>query len=198
MSFPLVLLLILGLCYPLLGIVTGLCSLVDRWRNKRRSSPVFVPILGPVFLSLWIMLSGHRWYFVPLVWALDPGTLVLLIYTPKLVREWWQTCSYTEILRLHSEKDKQKAILTLHSTGHYCLKKTWRRKPFELGIRSLGEPGEFRETADGYTLTSFHGIQRKLTRSGGSGFLASELKPLAETRSDYSLDGWGFSSRKNR
>ncbi len=128
--------LVIGLLFPAISLLTGIGSFVVHWRHKRHSSPLFVPFVGPILLTLWLLLTKKPLWLVPVVWVLDIGTLAFLAIGPRLIADWWRVSSFTKILTLRGARDIQTAIITLHSTGHYVLFKS-------CGIASLGEPGVF-------------------------------------------------------
>ena len=184
------LLLIAGLIFPLISLLSGLGCLVYQWRHKKYSTPFFIPLIGPVLLTAWIILAHKPLWTIAIVWVADIGTLAFLAASPQLLRDWWHTCSFTRVLALNGSKENQRAILTFHSTGHYLLKKSRPRPPGQTGIVGLGEPGTFIQLDDRYELVSHVGLRRVLQKTDGRAYrVEKEELPKYELR-DYSLSGW--------
>jgi len=185
--FPL---LVCDLLFPALSLVTVIISGIHQKRTGKHVSPVIVPFVGPVFLTAWILLSSRSRWLVPAAWLTDIGTIYALILAPRLLSEWWSTSSFTRIMTLEGKHEKQEAVLSLHSKGHYLLRKEWKRGRDEQGIVSLGEPGTYSGERDRYELVSFHGIKRILRRSSRGSFKVEE-EPLEQpSMESYSLKDW--------
>lgn len=150
--------LVAGLLFPVLSLLTGIASLIDRWKREKHSSPVFIPVIGPALLTAWVVLSHYPFWLIPVVWVGDIGTMAFLIISPRLISEWWDTCSYTRILNLHGINENQSAQLSFHATGRYLLRKKWQRPPDEVGIVSLGELGSFTRAQDLLEMKADHGV----------------------------------------
>lgn len=183
-------LLVSGVIFPALSIVTGIASVWTSWRSNRHSSPVFIPLIGPILLSLWVFVEGHPLWTLLAVWGLDIGTLAFAAVLPRLLREYWNTSSFTRVLTLRGNSGIQNAIITLHSTGCYLLKKSWNRAEGEVGIVGLGEPGTFSADGDAFELTSHFGLKRKLVRTADSSYQVEEYWDGKPVSADYSLQGW--------
>jgi hypothetical protein len=184
--------LVTGLLFPLISLLTGIAALIDRWTRKKNSSPVFIPFIGPVLLTTWVVLSHYPWWVVPLVWMGDIGTVAFLILSPKLISEWWDTCSYTRVLSLHGSRDNQTAQLSFHSTGRYLLRKKCQRAPNECGFLSLGEPGVFTQTEEALEMKADHGWERRLDAVSEGHFRVSEDEEVDRKHPIYSIAGWVF------
>lgn len=184
------LLLVAGLFFPAVSLLTGMGSIVSRWRYKKHSSPVFIPLIGPVLLTGWVISADKPLWMIAIAWVADIGTLAFLAASPKLFRDWWRTSSFTRVLVLNGTKGNQSAILTFHSTGHYLLKKSWIRPCGQTGIVRLGEPGTFTQLGDRYELTSHAGLRRLLQKTDERAYrVEKEDLPKEELRDD-SLRGW--------
>jgi hypothetical protein len=184
------LLLIVGLIFPAISWLSGIGSLVYQWRYKKHSSPVFIPFIGPILLTTWAVSTHQPLWIIVMVWVADIGTLGFLAASPALLRDWWRICSFTRVLALNGSKDNQSAIITIHSTGHYLLKKSWTRPPGQTGIVGLGEPGTFTQLEDGYELISHVGLRRLLQKTDEKAYrVEAEELPKQELH-DYSLRGW--------
>jgi hypothetical protein len=84
----------LGLLFPLISYLTaGLC-LLDWLLRKRSSSPILIPLIGPLALNTWLLIAGKPLWTLVLPWILDLGTVWFFLILPRLVREWWQTCHW--------------------------------------------------------------------------------------------------------
>ncbi len=190
MTTQLKILLIAGLIFPIISWLTGLGSLADQWHNKKHSSPIFIPFIGPVLLTSWVIFAHKPLWFIAIVWLADLGTLAFLAVSPQLIRDWWHTSSFTRILALNGNKDSQSVIITLHSTGHYLLKKSWSRPPGQSGIIRLGEPGTFIQLDNQFELTSHVGLRRVLRKTDERVYRVEEEELPKEELSNYSLNGW--------
>lgn len=180
----------LGLIFPVISLLTGMASRITQWRHKKNSSPLFVPFVGPLCLSGVIVAQDKLLWLIPIVWIADLGTVAFLCATPRLIAEWWTVSRFTQIRRLQGHNGNQMAVLTLHSTGQYLLKKTWQRLPGELGILALGEPGTFTPTKDGYRLVAHHGLRRTLRDEGSGTYVVEEEDVSQAAQPNHSLDHW--------
>jgi len=183
-------LIAIGLIFPMISLVTGIASLIARWRYNKHSSPVFVPFIGPFLLSGVIANHGDHLWLIPIVWVCDIGTVAFLCVTPRLIAEWWAVSRFTQILGLKGEFGNESAVLTLHSTGQYLLKKKWRRTPGELGVIAVGEPGTFTQSKDGYNLIAYHGLRRTLRPEGAGQYVVEEDDTEKPSMQNYSLKHW--------
>jgi len=183
-------LFVAGLIFPVLSLLTGIASLLSRRSDQKHSSAVFVPFIGPGLLTCWVLVGHRPLWLIPILWIADIGTLAFLAVAPRLIADWWRLSSFTRILTLSGKQGIESAIITLHSSGHYLLKKSWNRPPGEMGIVSLGEPGTFVHTDDHYELTAHHGMRRILRGIDETTYRVEENPPAKEELRDYSLDGW--------
>ena len=185
-------LLVAGLFFPALGLLTAILSAWTSWRFQRHVSSIFVPFVGPILLTCWIVIGEWPRSLIPIVWFLDVGTLAFLFVTPRLFRHWWQTSSFTKRLTLQGSIGIETATITLHRGSHYLLKKNWNRPPGTLGIGSLGEFGTYVEIDNGYELKAHHGLRRVLRsisdQASERSFSVSEDSPSKENAN--SLEGW--------
>jgi hypothetical protein len=179
-----------GVVFPSLSLITAIGCFLYQLRYKKHSSPVFIPFIGPILLTCWVVLDDKSILLIPFVWIADIGTLAFLAVSPQLIREWWRVSAFTRILTLHGSKDIQSAVITLHSTGHYHLEKTWKRPVGVFGIVGLGEPGVFTHGQNQYELTSHCGLRRILRQTDEGVFSVDEVQPQGAEMQKYSLDGW--------
>lgn len=183
-------LLIAGLTFPTLSLLTCIASLVTRWRHDRYASPVFIPFLGPALLTCWVLMAGHSRWLIPVVWLLDLGTVAFLFVLPRLTVEWWRLSAFTRLLTLHGAHGIEKVILTLHRGGRYFVRKSWNRAQGKLGIVGLGETGTFLDDGEVIALTSDCGLRRELQRIDVNTYDVSEPNDKRPELRDYSLHGW--------
>jgi hypothetical protein len=184
-----------GLLFPALSLLMLFASLVTSWRSGRSTSLVLIPCIGPVLLTSWILVRGYSGWFIPLVWLLDPGTVIFLPVLPWLIRDCWQFSVFTRIMILRGRQGMQRAVLTIHRGGRYLLTKSWDRPSNELGIVGLGEPGSFVDGGETLTLLSNHGLRRLLRRVTPDAFDVEEPDEERRELSNYSLRGWRLESR---
>jgi hypothetical protein len=176
--------------FPFISLLTLVISLIEQKRSGKYSSPIFIPLFGPITLTCWILTTEKSPWFIPLVWISDIGTMAFLYVIPRLLIEWWETSVFTRIISLNGKKDIQTAVLSLHRGGHYLLKKSWRRENGQCGIVGLGEPGTFQQNeADEYKLLSDHGTRRKIKKDNDIYLVTAELFPN-ENMDNYSIIGW--------
>ena len=183
-------LLIAGLIFPTLSLLTCIASLVTRWRHDRYASPVFIPFVGPALLTCWVLMAGHSRWLIPVVWLLDLGTVAFLFVLPRLTIEWWQLSAFTRLMTLHGAHGIEKVILTLHRGGRYFMRKSWNRAQGELGIIDLGETGTFIDDGEVVELTSHCGQNRRLQRVDLNTYEVSESDDSRPEMRDHSLHGW--------
>jgi hypothetical protein len=183
-------LLIAGLIFPTLSLVTCLASLVTRWRHHRHASPVFIPFVGPALLTDWVLMAGHSRWLIPVVWLFDLGTVAFLFVLPRLTIEWWRLSAFTRLMTLHGSQGIEKVILTLHRGGHYFVRKSWNRAKGELGILDLGETGTFIDDGEVVKLTAHSGQNRRLQRVDLNTYEVSESDDIRLELRDRSLHGW--------
>ncbi len=161
--------------------------MVDVHFSNRRSSPLAIPLIGPLALSLGLLLGGHSWWWMLLSWGADPGTVMFYLALPRLTREWWHTCSLTRENLMKGSHENQRVELTLHSTGYYLLKKHWERPATETGIVELGEVGRFTRSEGNIELRADNGWSRNLVASSVDRFVANEP---GDVEDDYSIQHW--------
>jgi hypothetical protein len=122
--------------------------------------------------------------------VLDIGTVAFAIVLPRLLREFWNTSAFTRMLTLSGANDAQSVVLTLHSTGHYLIKKSWDLAKGDVGISGLAESGTFWVEGGAFELKSDFGRRRRLVGDVDHGFLVDDrVEDRPEWRA-YSLQGW--------
>jgi hypothetical protein len=183
-------LLVAGLLFPAVSFLTAIASLYSRWRYRKYSSPIFIPFVGPVLLTIWALTSQAPGWLIPIVWIGDIGTMAFVIASPRLLSEWWDTCPLTKTLELHGSKGIESATVSFHSTGRYLIRKRWQRSVGELGILGLGELGNFVKSDDYLRMTADHGWQRQLIRTPEGKFQVLEDENVTHDNGDYSLADW--------
>jgi len=179
--------LFVGIAFTCLSLLTGISSLVHSWRFKKHTSPIFIPLIGPLCLSGLVIHFGKPLWLIPIAWIADVGTVAFLLVIPYLIADWWNVSGFTRILMLHGSQGVQSAVLTLHSTGHYALKKSWQG---EFGIGALGEPGTYRRTENGFELVAHHGLRRFLRTAANGTYLVEESHADAAADGNSSLKDW--------
>lgn len=156
------LLLIAALLFPALSYLTFALSIYDHWRRDKYSSPIFVPFVGPVLVTVWIVVTGNSLLWVPLAWVLDIGTLAFLAAVPQLATEWWVTSSWTRVREFRAKRGAWSVRLTLHSTGRYLAE--FERAGQELGIAGFMRVGSYLDRGDEIELTGDDGHIARLIR----------------------------------
>ncbi len=192
-------LLVFGLLPPLITYASVTAAWWFSWRHGGHASAIYIPFLGPILLTSWIVLDDRPlFWLIPAVWIGDLGTVVFLIHIPGMVRELWHTSWFTLVLKLHGEKGIETATLTLHAGGHYILWKRWARQKDELGIVELSEPGTFIQLGNNYELTAHFGLRRLVhlveEKEGEQSYLVNE--ETLQGYEEHSLSGWMLKSRR--
>jgi hypothetical protein len=187
-------LLAVGLVFPAVSWLSVMASAWSYWRNGRRSSAIYLPFFGPIILTCWVILDSRPLWLIVIAWVLDIGTIAFLLVAPRLLREWWRTSRFTTKLILSGSEGIESATLTLHSGGHYLLRKAWNRPKDMPGIVGLGEPGTYVEDGSDYELTAHYGLRRHLhlfdARTSYTSFSVREEPSQNQDHRDYSLEGW--------
>lgn len=180
-------LLIVGLFFPVLSCLTAVAALVQR-RDGGFPSPVFIPFIGPIFLTGWIFAAGHSPWWIPAVWLLDLGTVAFAVAMPRIIRDEWRTSRFTLTKTLRGAAGNESVILTLHRDC-YVLRKSWRREGGP-GPSSWCEPGTFVDHGERIELVAHHGRKRELQRLDDTSYRVVELDAGLKDDDPASLDGW--------
>ncbi len=199
-----IVLVVFGVFIQLLSALTGLIC----WRRPKglseSFSPLLVPLLGPLLLTLAIHLNGWPWWLIPIAWLTDLGTLVLLWFLPSIIRQAWKTSRFTCVLLLKGSVENAQAVLTFHTSGNYLLEKRWVRPKGEEGIVGMGEEGTYTRTESGFRLNSDEQVDRSIEREGiaylierklvrtEEGYLVVEETDLPERWVYHTLRNWVF------
>lgn len=191
-------LLILGLLFLVLSLLTTIISYYDWFKHNKHTSPFYVPFVGPVLLAIWIFGTHKPLWLIPIVLVCDIGTDAFIIATPRLFMDWWNTCSFTRILNLHGSAGIQTATLTFHSTGRYYLSKEWHRSSPEPGPISVGDIGSFARKGDIIEMKSDWGWLRKIRLVSDGRFAVIEEVDVREKEPDYSIANWTFDEQKSK
>jgi len=181
-----------------IGLYAGSAVFVLNWlttffaalkyrRTEKHCSPVWIPIVGPLFISGFLLSRGYSWWVSPLPWILDIATMGVIVSIPRIVRDEWRTSGLTRIATLVGDYDIQTARLSLHRRGHYLLKKKWHRAKPEPGIISLGELGSYCCDGPDILLESQSGASRRLSLQSAGRYAVLEGSEFSE---NDSLQGW--------
>jgi len=181
-------LLTVGLIFPVLSWVTAVAAWITHRKTGRHSSAVFIPLIGPIFLTGWIFAAGQSPWWIPAVWLLDLGTVAFAVALPQIFRDGWRTSRFTLTKTLRGTSGNESAILTLHR-DHYVLRKSWTRDGAS-GVCGLGEPGTFIDHGDRIELVAHHGRKRELQRIDDQSYRVIEHDAPPQDNDNASLDGW--------
>jgi hypothetical protein len=197
-------LVLLGILPAVMSAFTGLLCWKQGAGWTESPSPLFVPFVGPLSLTLAILLNDFPWWLVPIVWTTDLGTLVVMWCLPAIIRQEWKISRFTCVLRLKGSVENAHAVLTFHTSGKYLLQKRWKLAHGEQGIVGMGELGTYAETLDGFTMKSdeivdrrvvhegsVFRIDRKLVRTAGRAVVVEESN-LPEVVSYHTLRNWSL------
>ena len=183
-------LLFLGLIFPAiawLSVVTGILTAIQ---EKRSVSFVFIPFVGPISLTIWILVEGHSPWWIMAAWLGDIGTIGSLPSLPHLIRDYWNHSRFTQIMELRGDHGNQSVVITLHQAGNYAFHKSWTLAQGETGTTGLGEPGTFTLEAETIVLISHLGVTRKLIPQENGHFFVDENLGERPDLQQYSLDRW--------
>jgi len=152
----------IGFLLPVVAWITLGLSAYDRWRYGKHSSPVFIPIIGPLIISLWIVAMQYSPLWIPLAWVSDIGTLAFLRVVPRIIREEWDTSWWTRVSEFRAARDNWTARLTLHSTGAYHLVYKNQNHVDQLGLKEISIAGKFSRRGDEIHLKGVRGDDHDL------------------------------------
>lgn len=188
-------LLIVGAFFPALSLYSGVGSFLA-WRlHKKHSSPAFVPFVGPIVLSKWVLSAHKPLWVLPLVWLSDLGTIAFLWVLPRLISEAQKTSASTRVAVFEGTEGAQSAVISIHSTGRYLLEKKGRlekkQRPGKFLAWELGELGDAAEDKGTYLLKADHGWSRTL-QPAPEGFLHCLEDQLPEHARSHSIANWRF------
>jgi hypothetical protein len=181
------LLLIFGLVFPTVSLLSSIAAWVQSRRTNGHSSPVLIPFIGPIALTTWVCVTSKPWWLILLAWCCDLGTIAFLSVSPRLIREWWQTSSFTRVCQFEGAEQNRSVALTLHSTGRYFLRTQWHRPPGETGILGSGEVGSYSRSDGKVLLKSDRGHLRELVAQSETRYRVVDSDAEAESAS---LNGW--------
>jgi len=137
LSMSLIILLIVGLFFPTISLLSFIASLLQAAIAKKNSSGIYVPIIGPVLLDFWLLSVDRPYWMLALPWIADIGTVFFAIAAPRLVTEVWQTSGFTRLFSLTGTQANQSVEISFHKGGHYQLIKRWARPEGQLGIIAI-------------------------------------------------------------
>jgi len=177
----------IGLGVVALNWVTTIIALAESRVTKKHVSPIWIPYVGPIGLTIGCAGKGFPVWTWFLPWALDVGTLAFLRVTPWLVGEMWRYSRFTRTMTIVGRRDNQSAQLSLHRGGFYLLKKKWQREMTETGIVELGESGTCSVDGPDFVLKTDSGNTRRLSSNGDGSYAVTECGDFPE---NYSLQDW--------
>jgi hypothetical protein len=182
--------MVIGAIFPLLSFITGAIVFIEKNFIGKRSSPVFIPVIGPVLFDIGLAVEGKTGWLLLLPWLLDIGTLAFFYMAPSLIKDWWQTSALTQLVVFKGSKDIQEVVISLHSSGRYHLDKKWNRQPDEPGINALSEEGVYESEKDRYVFHSDSGFKRILNPVEDSFYKLEEPEEINENFSirDFILE----------
>jgi len=179
-----------GLVFPTISWLTLVQAVMVGWRKVRGPSVVFIPFVGPVLLTSWILVEGYPLWMIPVVWVLDIGTMCFIAMMPRIIEESCESSKQTRILTLHGVNGNQDVVILFQANGRYSLRKTWDKDKGEYGTSSLGEPGTFSIDGDTINMMSHLGQVRILTKSHEGKFLVEDNILERPGLSRYCIDKW--------
>lgn len=177
-------LIVSGLFFPVISWITLALSIFFA-RAGRSTSGVYIPLIGPVLLSVWLVRAGEPNWMLLLPWILDIGTVFFFAAAPGLIREYWQTSRFTRTFKLAGTQGDQTVEISFHQGGRYFLTKRWNRSMGETAVIAMSEPGTYSQGEILLNLCSLAGRTRHLALEG-SGYVVSD----AGATDDLQIQGW--------
>ena len=180
--------LIIGCIFPALSWITFIGSFRSDKVTGKHSSPIFIPIIGPVLINLWSLeLAQPLWvYIVP--WILDIGTLSFAYILPSLFKETWQFSKFTKLMAVVSQRDNQTVKLSLQKNNSYIIRYSWSREDGELGILAMNDFGSFEKIEENKFLLTSHTGKARLLKKINDEYHCSDK----ESEGDSNLNGYVF------
>ena len=99
--------LIVGCILPLIGWLTFIGTYINEKITGNYSSPVLIPIIGPVILNIWSLQMAHPTWAYVVPWVADISTVSFIIILPSLISEFWQYSKYTMLLSIKAKNKNQ-------------------------------------------------------------------------------------------
>jgi hypothetical protein len=180
--------LIIGCIFPALSWITFVGSFISEKVTGKHSSPVFIPIIGPVLINLWSLeLSQPLWAYI-LPWILDLGTLSFAYILPGLFKETWQFSKFTKLMTVVSQLDNQTVKLSLQKNNSYIIRYSWSREEGELGILATNDFGTFEKVEDSKFLLTSHTDKIRILEKINDEYHCIDK----ESEGDLNLNGYVF------
>lgn len=180
--------LIIGCIFPALSWITFVSFFITEKVTVKHSSPIFIPIIGPVLINLWSFeLAQPLWAYV-LPWILDIGTLSFAYILPILFRETWQFSKFTELMTVVSQLDNQTVKLSLQKNNNYIIRYSWSRGDGELGILAMNDFGTFEKISDSKFLLTSHTDKTRILEKVNEEYHCIDK----ESEGDSNLNGYVF------
>lgn len=117
-----------GKQFAAIAIALGCCISLANWiwffqnlKNKDKDAHPTPPIVGASLLGLGLAYFDITRPFAILSIVVDHGTLVLIIASPYLIKEFWQTSRFKLIKSFVANSDNAKYELKLYKKGTFVI-----------------------------------------------------------------------------
>jgi len=170
-------------------------TVLQSWLTKKFHSAV--PIFGAILLGVGMLLIPTTRYWAWLAIPLDYGTLALIIASPRLFREPWNTRQYNLLHEYLGETENITARLRFFRRGIFTIRIHIKRQPGQTGLISAGTVGTWHLENEKLKLKSYdnHYAVFQLTKFPNSEFLQQESGfSCFETNQETSLVGMKLAS----
>jgi hypothetical protein len=117
-------------------------SVIQSYRTKRFHSAV--PLFGAVFLGAGMLASPATRAYALLAIIADYGTLALLLASPRLIREAWNTSNHNLVYEYLGQAGMKTVRLRLFRRGIFTIRLELHRPPGETGLVSTGTVGSWK------------------------------------------------------
>ena len=158
-------------------------------RGKRFHS--LIPLVGPLLLTIpFLLIQGLRPY-VWLPFLIDPGTVVLFMFIPRMVSELWSTSRF----RLRSEyvgvQGRMTCRLKLFKKEIFTMEQSIQLARGEVGLVSRGRIGRWRREEGRLILeeNKTTAILESLPGGDGERLRVTSVSPEIDVDSELSIAG---------
>ncbi len=164
-------------------------GLYKSWRNKKFVSPV--PIVGALLLGLGLSYFEKTRYYAFLSAFVDYGTLVLIISTPSLAKQFWEVSRFNLIQTFVGQAEHTKYELKLYRKGIFVIEADVEppqiANEYGVKISHFGFQGKWDEKKGIIQLSRYDGDRTAKVIKTGNNYLASEDNYPEDRKYKYDL-----------
>lgn len=141
----------------LFALLNAACFLATQITGRFHSC---VPLIGAGCMGAGALLLPSLRYYAWVAVFLDAGTLLLLIASPRMARDVWETAWFNLVQEYVGQNGRTTISLRLYSTGAYVLRWDVHRPPGDFGLGGMGNVGTWQREDDAIVLS--YGAQRAI------------------------------------